>query len=219
MQLEIELATHDLVTEEAGGARLFQRFLEAVVIGPNLAMNIVVANRDTHRVGADRHAFDQGMRVVANDVAILECARFAFIRIAHQVFLSRKLARHEAPLQAGRKTGAAASTQRRCLQFCYHLLRRDLVVEYALQGLIAAALDVVRQTPVLAIEAGQDQGFDVTGMQAGHFFSSSTSASIFWSDIQLHIRLLLTSMTGASPQAPMHSPSIKVNCPSAVVSR
>jgi hypothetical protein len=48
--------------------------------------------------------------------------------------------------------------------------------------------------------------------------SSSTSASSFAPDIQLTIRWLLTSSTGASPQAPMHSPSLSVKRPSAVVS-
>eukprot|EP01032_Pedospumella_encystans_P030933 gene30932-34911_t len=32
-----------------------------------------------------------------------------------------------------------------------------------------------------------------------------------------HMRWLFTSSTGASPQAPMHSPSISVNSPSSVV--
>jgi hypothetical protein len=36
--------------------------------------------------------------------------------------------------------------------------------------------------------------------------------------MKLIIRLLLTSSTGASPHAPMHSPSRSVNTPSAVVS-
>ena len=36
--------------------------------------------------------------------------------------------------------------------------------------------------------------------------------------MRLHIRLLLTRSTGASPQAPMHSPSCSVTRPSGVVS-
>ena len=36
--------------------------------------------------------------------------------------------------------------------------------------------------------------------------------------MKLHIRLLLTSSTGASPQAPKHSPSFSVNAAVGVVS-
>jgi hypothetical protein len=36
--------------------------------------------------------------------------------------------------------------------------------------------------------------------------------------MKLFIVLLLTSITGASPHAPKHSPSFRVNMPSAVVS-
>ena len=52
----------------------------------------------------------------------------------------------------------------------------------------------------------------------GHLLRSSSSVIDLSSGIKLHIRLLLTSSTGASPQAPMHSPSFSVNRPSGVVS-
>ena len=52
----------------------------------------------------------------------------------------------------------------------------------------------------------------------GHLFNSSSNWSILSSDMKLHMRLLFTSSTGASPHAPMHSPSFRVNFPSAVVS-
>ena len=48
--------------------------------------------------------------------------------------------------------------------------------------------------------------------------NSASSASIFSGRIRLHIRLLLTRSTGASPHAPKHSPSCSVTRPSAVVS-
>ena len=51
-----------------------------------------------------------------------------------------------------------------------------------------------------------------------HFSRSAKSLSICSGFIQLHIRLLLTIITGASPQAPMHSPSFSVIRPSGVVS-
>ena len=142
-------------------------------------MDVVVAHGDAHRVRADGHAFDQRMRVVADDVAVLERARLAFVGIADEVFLARELARHEAPLQAGRETGAAAAAQAGGLQVGDDLLGRDLLFQDAAQRRIAAALDVVGQVPVVAVQVLQDQRVDVTVVQAGHLFSSSSRASIF----------------------------------------
>ena len=220
VQLETEVAAQDPVTQHTGGTRLVNRFFKTIVIGPDFTVNVVVADRDTHRICTDRHAFDQRMRVIANDVAILEGTRFAFVGIADQVFLSRELARHEAPLQAGRKTCTATPTQRRRFQFGDDLFRRNFLVQNALQRFVTTALDVIGQMPILPVEICENQRIDVTIVQAGHCDapSSDTSSSIFSFDIQLHMRLLLTSITGASPQAPMHSPSSTVNCPSAVVS-
>ena len=51
------------------------------------------------------------MRIEAQDVAVLEGARFAFIGVAHQIFVARKIARHERPFQAGREACAATTAQ------------------------------------------------------------------------------------------------------------
>jgi len=135
MQLERELAAHDLVAQETGGARLFQRFFETGVLGPDFAVDIVIADGDAHRISANGHAFDQRMGIVTNDVAVLESARFAFICIADEVFLARELARHEAPLQAGRKTRAATAAQGRSLEVGDDLFRRDFLFQDTPQAL------------------------------------------------------------------------------------
>ena len=121
-------------------------------------MDVVVAHADAHRVGTDGHAFDHDVRVVAQDVAILERARLAFVGIAHEIFRAGEVARHEAPLEPGRKAGAAAPAQRGFLDLGDHRLGRDLFGENLLQRLIAAARLVIFQTPVEAVEILQDQG-------------------------------------------------------------
>ncbi|MNT49547.1 hypothetical protein D3C72_1864090 [compost metagenome] len=131
-------------------------------------MDVVVAHGDAHRIRADGHAFDQRVRVVADDVAVLERAGLAFIGVADQVFLPRERARHEAPLQAGREARTAAAPQARGLDVGDHLLGRDLLGQDALQLLVAATLDVVFQVPILAVQAGQDQRLDMAVMQTGH---------------------------------------------------
>src|SRR5438034_9775098 len=57
---------------------------------------------------------------------------------------------------------------------------------------------------------GRNRAFD--------YFASASHRSIFSGVMNESIFLLLTSMTGASPQAPKHSPSFSVKRPSAVVS-
>src|SRR5690606_21994645 len=97
--------------------------------------------------------------------------RLTLVRIAHQILLPRKLARHEAPLQAGRKTCTPPSTQARLLDG-----RNDLVLtpglrtvgaQHGAHGLVAAALDVGMQAPVRAVETGVNLWIDMTSMKAG----------------------------------------------------
>src|SRR5450830_27072 len=161
VQLERELATHDLVAQEAGGTRLFQCIFETQVVLENFAVDIVIAHGDAHGISANRHAFDQRMGIVTNDVAVLESARFAFICIADEVFLARELARHEAPFQAGRETRAATAAQGRSLEVGDDLFRRDFLFQDTAQGRIATAVHIVLQMPVLAIQILQDQWIDM----------------------------------------------------------
>src|SRR6266581_2871486 len=133
VELEREIAAEDVFPDEAGATRLGERFLAALVDVPDLPVDVVVARADPHRVGGDRHAFDDDMRVVAQYVAVLEGPGLALVRIAHQIFRARKLARHEAPLEARRKTRPAAPAQRGLFHLTDKSLRRRLLGEDLLQ--------------------------------------------------------------------------------------
>ena len=111
VQLEAAVGAEDLVAEIAGGARFLERFLEALVDLEDLAVDVVVGDLRAHRVRRDRHPFDDDVRVEHQDVAVLAGARLAFVGIADEVLRARELARHEAPLQAGREARAAAAAQ------------------------------------------------------------------------------------------------------------
>src|SRR6185503_14774443 len=124
--------------------------------------------------------------------------------------------RHEAPFETGRETCASATAQRRFLHFRDDPLGRELLLDDLLQRLVAAARLVVLEAPVPAVEAGHDDR--VGAVVEFHFLSSSRSASSLSFDMKPHMRLLSTINTGASPQAPMHSPSLSVMPPSVVVS-
>ena len=82
VEIETEIGAENIVAQETRGTRLFQRCFEALVGFPDFAVNVVVAHLDTHGIGGDGHALDQLVRVEANDVAVLEGARLAFVGIA-----------------------------------------------------------------------------------------------------------------------------------------
>src|ERR1700749_3486087 len=102
------------------------------------------------------------MRIEAQDIAILERARFAFVRIANEVLLPRELTRHEAPLQASWETGTATAAQTRRLDVGDHLLGRNLFFQNAAQLGVTAARHIVFEMPVVAVQASENQRFDVT---------------------------------------------------------
>jgi hypothetical protein len=137
-------------------------------------VDVVVAHLDAHRIGGDGHAFDDDVRVVGQDVAVLAGARFAFVAVAHQVLGTREGAWHEAPLQAGREPRAAAPAQRAELDLGDHLVGcHAFVAGHAVLGQdlaqrrIAATRHVVLQMPVAAIEPGVDLRPDVPAVEAG----------------------------------------------------
>ena len=136
------------------------------------------------------------------------------------------------------KARAAAAAQARGLDLGDHLVGRHagaaVQPEDLAQRLVAAARLVVLQAPVAAVQAGVDLRADVAAVEAGlaagglelrqvdHAcsacaFSVSTSSSSRSVLMKLSIWRSLTSITGASAQAPRHSLGCTVNTPSAVV--
>ena len=244
VQLEAEAAAHDVVTQVAGSAGLFQRGLEALIGLEDFAVDVVVAQGDAHRVGRDDHALDHDVGVVHQDVPVLAGARLAFVRVAHQMLLARELAGHEAPLQARGETCAAAAAQPRLLDGGDHLILRQafaaVLAQDLAQRLVAAACLVVLDGPVGAGQIGIDLGIDVAVVEAGlaarggkpgqdrlcggvHALPSaarrpSISSSSFSLLMKLHMQRSFTSITGESAQAPRHSDCCSVNMPSGVVS-
>src|SRR5690606_7572804 len=173
VQLETEAGAADVVAEQAGRTRLFERGLEAFVDLEDLAVDVVVAHGDAHGVRRDRHAFDDDERVVQQDVAVLAGARLALVGVAHEVLLARELARHEAPLQAAGEARAAAPAQGRFLDGGDDLVLREplgaraVLAEDPAQRLVAAARLVVLERPVAAVEAGVDLRLNVAAVEAG----------------------------------------------------
>src|SRR5690606_8038745 len=153
-----------------------------LVIFPDLAVDIVVTDPRAQRVGRDGHALDQLMRVVTDDVAVLERAGLALIRVADQIFNAVVVTRHETPLETGRKTCAAAAAQAGELDLSDDVRRLDLLGDDTLQLLIAAEPDIGFQTGRFPLgdgpQADQRLLIQIVGLHQ-HYFSPSRITSTF----------------------------------------
>ncbi len=79
-----------------------------------LVAQIDVDRLDADRPGGDQRAFEKAVRIAFEVVAVLERARLALVDVdRHQA--RRGLGRHELPLAAGGKAGAAETAQARVL--------------------------------------------------------------------------------------------------------
>src|SRR5262249_49738832 len=104
----------------------------------------------------DDQPLDHDVRVVAEQIAVLERPRLPFVRVAHDVFRARKLARHEAPFEAGRETRAPAAAQGGFLDFPDAPIGRGLLGGYLPRRRAAAVRLVVLEPPVEAREPAHD---------------------------------------------------------------
>ena len=173
IEVEREVRTQDALAHVARRPRLRQGLLEALVDAEDLAVDVVVARRDAHRIGGDGHALDDDVRVVAQDVAILERAGLALVGVADQILLARELARHEAPLEPRGKACPTPPAQAGSLDLGDDLLggHGRLAIgpqQDAPERLITAAGLVFLDAPVVGgRETREDLGIDVTAVEAG----------------------------------------------------
>ncbi len=146
-QLKVELGATDALPQVTGSARLIQRLFKALIDRKNLAVDVVVTTAGAHRITGDDHAFNHRMRVEPEQIAILECPRLAFVRIAHDIFIAGERARHEAPLEAGRETRTATSAQHGFLDFADQVILRNFFSQNALELGITATRFIILQPP------------------------------------------------------------------------
>ncbi len=114
MHIEIEGIAVDIVlADELRLIGLVHRVLQRLAFGDELAAHIDVAGVGAHREGGDQRAFDQRMRVVAHDLAILAGSRLQLVRVDDEIMRTLRidLLGHEGPFQAGGEARAAAAAQ------------------------------------------------------------------------------------------------------------
>jgi hypothetical protein len=152
VQIEIDAGPENIPAQQSRRVGLRQRGFEAWNgLAQEFAADVVVAYGRRHGVAADGHAFDDGVRVVAQDIAVMAGAGLGLVRIAHGIFLDRRRARHETPFQAGGKRRAAAAAQPRRLDLVDHLFARRLLAQDFLPCLIAAELAIAVERPRLLV--------------------------------------------------------------------
>jgi hypothetical protein len=109
----------------------------------DFAVHIVVTAVRAHRIGGDRHAFDDGMGVKTHDVTVLECSGLTFVGVANDVLVAREGARHERPFQASREASTATTAQDGFLDFADDVFLGHLGFQDALQLRVAATGHIV----------------------------------------------------------------------------
>jgi len=109
-----------------------------------------------HREGGDEAAFDELLRIVTQDVAILAGTRLGLVRVHDEVMRAAiGLLRHERPFEAGREARAATAAQAGLL----HLVENPVTAlrDDCRRTVPIAALACSGQAPVLEpVEIGEN---------------------------------------------------------------
>ena len=114
-----EVGAEDVLADVAGGVRLVERGGDALLGHRHLAADVEEALREAGGVAGDQAALDQLVRVELHQQPVLVGAGLALVAVDDEVAGPDAL-RGEAPLDAGREAGAAATEDGR---------RADLLVD------------------------------------------------------------------------------------------
>ena len=132
--------------EEILRARFFDRAVQDLRAFGKFAADVDVGDVHVERETGDHHPLDQLMRILVNDVAVLERARLGFVGVADQVDRLFLVGLDEAPLHAAGETRAAAAAQAGILDLVHDLgaAHLDRGLELLVAAVLQVAIDVVR---------------------------------------------------------------------------
>ncbi len=186
IEVEVEAGAAGVLAEQLGFVGLVDRGLQPLALADELAAYIDVTGIGAHREAGDQAALDEQVRIVPHDLAVFAGAGLGLVGVDDEIMRPPvRLLGHERPLQAGRKTGAAASTQARGL----HLID-DAIASFGQDGLGAvpgAALARAFEPPIMeAVEIAKDavlvgehcQVVFALFLSAGTFFPGSSSSRV-----------------------------------------
>ena len=111
MHDDVEIPAVDVVlADQLGVIGLVDRGLDALALADEFAADIDVAVVRRHGEAGDQAAFDEKMRIVPHDLAVLAGAGLGFVGIDDEIMRPPvRLLGHERPFQPGGETGAAAA--------------------------------------------------------------------------------------------------------------
>ena len=147
INLKVIAAVEDVFAEETGRLGLGDCLFQHLPAGGELAADVEVGQ--LHPVGeaAEDHSLQQLVRILMDDLAVLEGAGLRFVRVADQIDRLRNLGGiDEAPLHPRGKTGAAASAQLALLHFLPDGVgpHREAFLQVLVAPVLAVARDVRR---------------------------------------------------------------------------
>ena len=183
MQLEVDPGRAQATADQARRPSFVQRVEKPRHrFAQELAANVVVAHRRAHRKGGQRHALDQHVRVVAQDVPIVAGSGLALVGVADEVGGLLAVPGHEAPLKPGGKAGPATAPQSGCLDRFLDLSGVEFAGQHFPPDPVAAAALVGLQPPgpfrigrrhadVNQVHAGQPSSLMMRSASSGVTFS------------------------------------------------
>src|ERR1700736_791570 len=160
VNIDIESGAENVFAEKLVLARLFDRAFEDLRAFGKLASYIYVRGAGIEGETGDGDPFQQLMRILMDDVAVLKRARLGFVRVANQVDRLFLVGPDETPFHTTRKSRAAASAQTGCFHFVHDVGARHLygcaqifvtaVIQIGLDiGLPIFASDIFENDPLL----------------------------------------------------------------------
>ena len=113
VDIEIEIpAILVVLADQAGLIGFLDGRLQRLAFGDILTAQIDVAGMRAHRIGGHHAAFDQKVRIVTHDLAVLAGARLGLVCIDDKIVRTvTNLFRHEGPFEAGRKACPAPAAK------------------------------------------------------------------------------------------------------------
>ena len=136
VDVEIEARAEDVFAEEALCFCLLDRFPNNLRSLRKFAADVDIGEVNVCGDGSDGEALEELVRILVEDVAILERARLRLITIDNDIVGFAIVVLDEAPLRSGREAGAAASAKVGRLDHVNDLAR--LHADSFFQGLVAA---------------------------------------------------------------------------------
>ena len=146
VNLAVESAAEHIFPEEIFRPRLGQRLFQNDRALGEFAADVDIRELRADRVARDDHALDELMRILMDDVAVLESARLGLVRVADEIHRLFLVGLDEPPLHAARESRAAASAQSGLLHLVNNVraLHRERLLELLVAAIADVALDVRR---------------------------------------------------------------------------